>query len=29
MRAFCRPIDGAVEPDGEPHVLIEANIGEA
>src|ERR1700761_3300299 len=25
---FVGPIDGAVEPDGEPHVLIEANIGE-
>src|SRR6266478_2153246 len=25
---YVGPIDGAVEPDGEPHVLIEANIGE-
>ena len=25
---FVGPIDGAAEPDGEPHVLIEANIGE-
>ena len=25
---FVGPIDGADEPDGEPHVLIEANIGE-
>src|SRR6202522_3356843 len=25
---FVGPIDGASEPDGEPHVLIEANIGE-
>src|SRR4051794_18462883 len=25
---FVGPIDGAEEPDGEPHVLIEANIGE-
>ena len=25
---FVGPIDGAFEPDGEPHVLIEANIGE-
>src|ERR1700738_1440080 len=25
---FVGPIDGAGEPDGEPHVLIEANIGE-
>src|SRR3982075_88416 len=25
---FVGPIDGATEPDGEPHVLIEANIGE-
>jgi hypothetical protein len=25
---FVGPIDGAVEPDGEPHVLIEANIGD-
>jgi hypothetical protein len=25
---FVGPIDGAVEADGEPHVLIEANIGE-
>ncbi len=25
---FVGPIDGACEPDGEPHVLIEANIGE-
>ena len=29
MRAlYVGPIDGAYEPDGEPHVLIEANIGE-
>lgn len=25
---YVGPIDGAFEPDGEPHVLIEANIGE-
>src|SRR5260370_20897932 len=25
---FVGPIDGAAEPNGEPHVLIEANIGE-
>jgi Permuted papain-like amidase enzyme, YaeF/YiiX, C92 family len=25
---YVGPIDGAVAPDGEPHVLIEANIGE-
>jgi len=25
---YVGPIDGACEPDGEPHVLIEANIGE-
>src|SRR6202167_5114588 len=25
---FVGPIDGAAEPDGEPHVLIEPNIGE-
>src|SRR5258708_36563058 len=25
---FVGPIDGAAEPDGEPHVLIEANIAE-
>src|SRR6202021_265806 len=25
---FVGPIGGAFEPDGEPHVLIEANIGE-
>lgn len=25
---YVGPIDGAVEPNGEPHVLIEANIGE-
>ena len=25
---YVGPIDGAMEPDGEPHVLIEANIGE-
>ena len=25
---FVGPIDGALEPDGEPHVLIEANVGE-
>jgi hypothetical protein len=25
---YVGPIEGAVEPDGEPHVLIEANIGE-
>src|SRR6202165_6032316 len=25
---YVGPIDGAAEPDGEPHVLIEANIGE-
>jgi hypothetical protein len=25
---YVGPIDGAYEPDGEPHVLIEANIGE-
>src|SRR5947208_7350885 len=25
---YVGPIDGAIEPDGEPHVLIEANIGE-
>jgi permuted papain-like amidase YaeF/Yiix C92 family enzyme len=25
---YVGPIDGAVEPDGEPHVLIEANVGE-
>src|SRR5580698_6071980 len=25
---FVGPIEGATEPDGEPHVLIEANIGE-
>ncbi len=25
---YVGPIDGAEEPDGEPHVLIEANIGE-
>jgi len=25
---YVGPIDGASEPDGEPHVLIEANIGE-
>src|SRR5260370_11179753 len=25
---FVGPIDGAAEPSGEPHVLIEANIGE-
>lgn len=25
---YVGPIDGATEPDGEPHVLIEANIGE-
>jgi hypothetical protein len=25
---FVGPIDGAIEPNGEPHVLIEANIGE-
>jgi len=25
---FVGPVDGASEPDGEPHVLIEANIGE-
>src|ERR1700753_3606549 len=25
---FVGPIDGAIEADGEPHVLIEANIGE-
>jgi hypothetical protein len=25
---FVGPIAGAVEPDGEPHVLIEANIGD-
>lgn len=25
---FVGPIDGASEPDGEPHVLIEANVGE-
>jgi Permuted papain-like amidase enzyme, YaeF/YiiX, C92 family len=25
---FVGPVDGATEPDGEPHVLIEANIGE-
>src|SRR6195256_4836866 len=25
---FVGPIDGASEPEGEPHVLIEANIGE-
>ncbi len=24
---FVGPIDGACEPDGEPHVLIEANVG--
>ncbi len=27
-RCMSAPIDGAIEPDGEPHVLIEANIGE-
>ena len=27
-RFIVGPIDGAAEPDGEPHVLIEANIGE-
>jgi hypothetical protein len=25
---YVGPIDGACEPDGEPHVLIEANVGE-
>jgi hypothetical protein len=25
---YVGPVDGACEPDGEPHVLIEANIGE-
>ena len=25
---YVGPVDGATEPDGEPHVLIEANIGE-
>jgi hypothetical protein len=25
---YVGPIDGALEPDGEPHVLIEANVGE-
>src|SRR3954471_18661603 len=25
---YVGPIEGAEEPDGEPHVLIEANIGE-
>ncbi len=25
---YVGPVDGASEPDGEPHVLIEANIGE-
>jgi hypothetical protein len=25
---YVGPVDGAVEPDGEPHVLIEANVGE-
>ena len=25
---YVGPIDGAAEPDGEPHVLIEANVGE-
>ncbi len=25
---YVGPIDGATEPDGEPHVLIEANVGE-
>ncbi|MEH6951974.1 YiiX/YebB-like N1pC/P60 family cysteine hydrolase [Nitrobacter sp. NHB1] len=25
---YVGPVDGAVEPDGEPHVLIEADIGE-
>src|SRR6266511_1148763 len=25
---YVGPVDGAFEPDGEPHVLIEANIGE-
>lgn len=25
---YVGPVEGAVEPDGEPHVLIEANIGE-
>ena len=25
---YVGPVDGAYEPDGEPHVLIEANIGE-
>lgn len=25
---YVGPIDGAMEPDGEPHVLIEANVGE-
>jgi len=27
-RCFVGPIEGAEEPNGEPHVLIEANIGE-
>lgn len=25
---YVGPIDGVTEPDGEPHVLVEANIGE-
>jgi hypothetical protein len=25
---YVGPVDGATEPDGEPHVLIEANVGE-
>src|SRR5437660_9553061 len=25
---YVGPVDGAIQPDGEPHVLIEANIGE-
>ena len=25
---YVGPVDGAAEPDGEPHVLIEANVGE-
>ncbi|MGY4283321.1 hypothetical protein ACVWXO_002541 [Bradyrhizobium sp. LM2.7] len=25
---YVGPVEGATEPDGEPHVLIEANIGE-
>ena len=25
---YVGPVEGAVEPDGEPHVLIEANVGE-